>query len=138
MVACLWQALPTKTNKEMADYYSISRSFYQPGQSVWLWDSILVRHSIKGLATDFSESYFIYCKSTTDCDISEVSIQENYFFYTVLGAKVLEKYFGEPHFISLQSLQSGLYLYTFRGRCYFQERKNTKILKFSRIITSLF
>jgi hypothetical protein len=132
MVACLWQALPTKTNKEIRQIIIASADrFTSPDNQYGYGIPNFSAALNKGLATkDFSESYFyMYPNPTTDY----VTFPESFntgkiIFYTVLGQKVLEKNIsGEPHFISLQSLQSGLYLYTFEADAIF---KSGKILKY--------
>jgi subtilisin family serine protease len=132
MVACLWQALPNKTNKEIRQIIIQSGDRFSSPDNQYGYGTPNFSTALnRGLSTkDFSESYFyMYPNPTTDF----VTFPESFnsgkiIFYTVLGQKVLEKNIsGEPHFISLQSLRSGLYLYTFEVDATF---KSGKILKY--------
>jgi subtilisin family serine protease len=133
MVACLWQAFPNKTNKEIrhliiesADRFTMSNAQY--GYGIPDFSAALT----KGLfVEDFSRNYFMaYPNPTTD--LISVSFPENFnkgmvVFYTVLGKKVLERAINSPSdTFSLKSLSNGIYFYKIESDAF---SKSGKIIK---------
>jgi subtilisin family serine protease len=118
MVACLWQAFPNKTNKEIrdlivksADRYSVPDNQY--GYGIPDYSSALSN----GLGVnDFSvKDAFLYPNPTNDIitissygkfDVGTVRI------YSMLGQKITEQTITKAvPAISLKTLQSGIYIY---------------------------
>ncbi|WP_348825331.1 S8 family serine peptidase [Flavobacterium aestuarii] len=119
MVACLWQAFPDKTNKEIrnliinsADRYTSPDNQYGygvPDFSLALSDGL-------GVYDPSKKAVFLYPNPVSD--LSAVSFSGNFntgifSVYSVLGQKLLELAITkEQPSISLKSLQSGVYIYT--------------------------
>lgn len=134
MVACLWQAFPTKTNKEIrqlivqsADRFSLPDVQYGygiPDFSLALNNALAV--------DDFSKNYFVaYPNPTTD--LISVSFPESFntgkvIFYTVFGKKVLEHTISnQSETFSLQSLSNGIYFYKIESDAIFKSGKIIKL-----------
>lgn len=136
MVACLWQALPTKTNQEIKQLIVQSSDNYSP----ILKERIEYGYGIpdfnlafaNGLSvSDFSKSDFVVYPNPTSDSIS-VTFTDGFDtgtinLYTVLGQKVLEeKVSTQSPVISIKSLEKGTYLYKIESNGY---SKNGKIVK---------
>lgn len=123
MVACLWQALPTKTNAQIkqlitqsADRYTaptVEFGYGIPDFSLALANGLLV--------TDFSNNDFLVYPNPAMDSISVILSEGfntgNIIFYTVLGQKVLEeKIKMQSSVISIKSLDKGIYLYKIESK----------------------
>ena len=133
MVACLWQALPLKTNQEIkqliiqsADRFSLPTAQYGygiPDFNLALSNGLSV--------SDFSKSDFVVYPNPTSDSIS-VTFTDGFDtgtinLYTVLGQKVLEeKVSTQSPVISTKSLEKGTYLYKIESNGY---SKSGKIVK---------
>jgi subtilisin family serine protease len=118
MVACLWQAFPNKTNKEIkdlivksADKYLVPTTQYGYG----IPDFSLALSSGLGV-NDFSKAdIFLYPNPVSD--FGTVSFSENFDtgvfrVYTILGQKMIEQTITKiAPTISLKALHSGVYIY---------------------------
>jgi subtilisin family serine protease len=133
MVACLWQAFPNKTNKEIrqliiqsADRFTAPDAQY--GYGIPDFSAALS----KGLfVEDFAKNYFVaYPNPTTD--LISVSFPESFnkgtvIFYSVFGKKVLERSIsGSSDTFSLESLSNGIYFYKIESDAF---SKSGKIIK---------
>lgn len=118
MIACLWQALPHKTNAEIrdlllqsADKYTVPTSLYGfgiPDFSLALANGLSMESN--------SKDYFVaYPNPTTD--VVSVSFPENFsngkmVMYSVIGKKVLEQNVSSSlDSFSLEALNKGVYFY---------------------------
>jgi subtilisin family serine protease len=118
MIACLWQAFPTKTNKEIrqmllqsSDRYSAPDNNY--GYGIPNFGATLGVEDFQNALSAFS----VY-PNPAETVVSFSFSQENYNasvkIYSVLGQKVIEKQItNQDPFLSVASLQSGLYFYAF-------------------------
>ncbi|MBW4359982.1 S8 family peptidase [Flavobacterium taihuense] len=118
MVACLWQAFPNKTNREIkdliiksADRYSIPNNQYGYG----IPDFSLALSNGLGV-NDFSKNdVFVYPNLTSDYvtfSISTTFRKGIIRFYALNGQKVLEKSITDEFLlVSLRNLQSSVYIY---------------------------
>ncbi|WP_337964881.1 S8 family serine peptidase [uncultured Flavobacterium sp.] len=118
MIACLWQAFPTKTNKEIrqmlleySDRYSAPNNNY--GYGIPNFGATLGVEDFQNALSTFS----VY-PNPAETVVSFSFSQENYNasvkIYSVLGQKVIEKQItNQDPFLSVASLQSGLYFYAF-------------------------
>jgi hypothetical protein len=133
MVACLWQALPTKTNQQIkqlivqsADRYTSPTVQYGYG----IPDFNLAKTN--GLSvTDFSENNFkVYPNPATDSisvTLSNGFDSGKIIFYTILGQKVLEENITtQSSVISIKSLISGTYFYKIESNGF---AKSGKVVK---------
>lgn len=133
MVACLWQALPTKTNQQIkqlivqsADRYASPTVQYGYG----IPDFNLAKTN--GLSvTDFSENNFkVYPNPATDSisvTLSDGFDSGKIIFYTILGQKVLEENITtQSSVISIKSLISGTYFYKIESNGF---AKSGKVVK---------
>ncbi|SHG87912.1 Por secretion system C-terminal sorting domain-containing protein [Flavobacterium fluvii] len=135
MVACLWQALPTKTNQQIKQLIVQSADRYtaptvQYGYGIPDFSLALVNGNALSVA-DYSKSDFIvYPNPATDSisvTLSEGFNTGNAVFYTVLGQKVLEeKITKQSSVISIKSLSKGTYLYKIESNGF---AKSGKIIK---------
>ncbi len=133
MVACLWQALPTKTNQQIkqlitqsADRYTVPTVQYGYGIPDF---SLAVTNGLS--VADFSKNDFIVYPNPAADSIS-VSLSEGFntgtiILYTVSGQKVLEEnLFKQSSEISIKSLNQGTYLYKIESNGF---SKTGKIVK---------
>lgn len=117
MVACLWQAFPSKTSKEIrqmilesSDRYTLPNNNY--GYGIPNFGAAL------GTESFISENAFSVYPNPVKNDISFSFLNETgtakVSIYSVLGQKIIEKQITRQNpVLSVQSLKSGLYFYTF-------------------------
>jgi subtilisin family serine protease len=135
MVACLWQALPSKTNQEIKQLIIEASDRYaaptpQFGYGIPDFNKALSSGNTLSVA-DFSKNDFIvYPNPTTDSisvTLSEGSDKGNIIFYSISGQKALEeKITKQSSIISTKSLSKGTYLYRIESNGF---SKNGKIIK---------
>ena len=133
MVACLWQALPSKTNQQIkqlitqsADRYAaptVEFGYGIPDFSLALANGILEANASKN-------DFVVYPNPANDSisvTLSEGFKTGNVILYTVLGQKVLEeKITTQSSVISMKSLIKGTYLYKIESNGF---SKSGKIIK---------
>jgi hypothetical protein len=118
MLACLWQALPTKTNQQIkqlitqsADRYSAPTVQYGYG----IPDFSLALANGLSVAAFLENDFMVYPNPATDSisvTLPDGLDKGKVILYTVLGQKVLEgKVTKESSVISMKSLITGTYLY---------------------------
>jgi serine protease AprX len=133
MVACLWQALPNKTNQQIkqlitqsADRYAAPTVEYGYG----IPDFSLALANGLSVANVSKNDFVVYPNPAYDSisvTLSEGFKTGNIFLYTVLGQKVLEeKITTQSSVISMKSLIKGTYLYTIESNGF---SKSGKIVK---------
>ena len=118
MIACLWQAFPQKTNREIrelvlksADKFSAPNNQYGFG----IPDFALAVSNQLDLESFSKDDFVLYPNPASDT--VSVSLPAKFdrgivFIYSILGQKVLEqKITPEASIISLKSLNEGVYLY---------------------------
>ena len=131
MIACLWQALPNKTNREIRDLVIQSADRFNsptPQYGYGIPDFSTAK-TLNVVA--FDSPYFgIYPNPVTD--VVTVSFPESVtkgtiVFYSIRGEKVFERQINDVKDIfSLLSLTKGLYIYKIQADSYF---KTGKIIK---------
>ena len=131
MIACLWQAFPTKTNQEIrqmvlqsSDRYATPDNNY--GYGIPNFGATLGVENFSSIENEV----FVYPNPVeTEVSFSFVnkSTTASVVIFSVLGQKILEKKISNQNpIISLEQLKSGLYFYTFdAGDLY----KTGKIIK---------
>ena len=133
MVACLWQALPSKTNQEIkqlitqsADRFTVPTvefGYGIPDFSLALANGLSVANASKN-------DFVVYPNPANDSisvTLSEGFNTGNVILYTVLGQKVLEeKILTQTSVISMKSLIKGTYLYKIESNGF---SKSGKIVK---------
>jgi hypothetical protein len=118
MLACLWQALPTKTNQQIkqlitqsADRYSAPTVQYGYG----IPDFSLALANGLSVAAFLENDFMVYPNPATDSisvTLPDGLDKGKVILYTVLGQKVLEeKVTKGSSVISMKSLITGTYLY---------------------------
>ena len=133
MVASLWQALPDKTNTEIVDLIKQSSSLFsnpnnQLGYGIPNFNLALNNTLGK---QQFSKKAFIFYPNPTQ-DIILISFPNgfenaNVTIYNNLGQKVFDKVISkENKSVSLENLNSGIYLYTLTSNVYSQTGKIVK------------
>ncbi|RTZ05277.1 T9SS type A sorting domain-containing protein [Flavobacterium sp. GSP27] len=118
MVACLWQAFPKKTNREIrelvlksSDKFSVPNNQYGYG----IPDFNLALSNQLSIASFSKDDFIIYPNPTSD--FVSVSLPSKFemgtvFIYTLLGQKILEqKVTPQSATISLKTLEKGMYFY---------------------------
>ncbi|SNR60763.1 S8 family serine peptidase [Flavobacterium sp. ov086] len=118
MIACLWQAYPTKTNKqirqmvlESSDRYSAPNNNY--GYGIPNFGSTLGVEDYQTALSAFS-IYPNPAQTTVSFLFSDQNNTASVKIYSVLGQKVIEKQItNQDPILSVASLQSGLYFYAF-------------------------
>jgi subtilisin family serine protease len=133
VVACLWQALPNKTNQQIkdliiqsADRYLVPDNQYGygiPDFGLALENGLVIEN--------MAREYFVaYPNPTTDfvtVDFPEGFNSGTVIFYSALGKKVLEKQVNnEQDRFSLNSLSRGVYFYKIENDTF---SKKGKIIK---------
>lgn len=130
MVACLWQAFPSKTNKEIrqmilesSDRYTTPDNNY--GYGIPNFGSTL---GVENFQTATSFSVFPNpAKTDISFSFSEQNSKASIVIYSVLGQKLIEtEITNENPTVSVQPLKSGLYFYTFEAAGLY---KTGKIIK---------
>lgn len=133
MVACLWQALPTKTNQQIKQLITQSADRYMAPTAQFGYGIPDFNLAVSnGLSTaEFSKNDFIVYPNPAS-DLVSVNLSEgfengNITIYTVLGQKVLEEKLTQPSSsISVKSLHAGTYFYKIESKGF---SKNGKIVK---------
>jgi hypothetical protein len=133
MVACLWQAYPNKTNKEIRQLIIQSADrFATPGNQYGYGIPDFNLALNNGLfVEDFSKSDFVAYPNPTS-DLISYSFPDRFdkgtvVFYTTLGKKVLERSISSTsRTFSLKSLSSGIYFYKIESGTF---SKSGKIIK---------
>ncbi len=118
LVACLWQALPNKTNQEIRDLIIQSADKYlQPDNFYGYGIPDFNLALANGLASENTEKdYLVAFPNPTTAEIT-INYPKDFesgtvTFYNALGQKVLEKNIeGEQQSFSLESLSNGIYFY---------------------------
>ncbi|MES2852804.1 MAG: S8 family serine peptidase [Bacteroidota bacterium] len=118
MIACLWQAFPQKTNREIrelvlksADKFSTPNNQYGFG----IPDFALALNNQLALESFSKDDFILYPNPASDT--VSVSLPAKFdmgtvFIYSILGQKVLEQEITpQASIISLKSLNEGVYLY---------------------------
>jgi hypothetical protein len=133
MVACLWQALPTKTAQEIKQLVTQSSDRYsnptnQLGYGIPDFNLALSN----GLSVvEFANNEFVVYPNPTKDELSihakTKSDSNSIVIFDVIGQKVLEGYLSnESPTISLKSLTSGIYFYKINWKSF---SKSGKIIK---------
>lgn len=133
LVACLWQALPTKTNQEIkqlitqsADRYSAPTNKFGYGVP----DFNLALSNGLSVEEFLNNEFTIYPNPTTDLvsfSLPKNSSPKKISIYSVSGQKVLEENSSiQMPTISLKSLSGGIYFYKIESNGY---SKTGKIIK---------
>lgn len=133
MVACLWQALPTKTNQQIkqlitqsADRYAAPTVEYGYG----IPDFALALTNGLSVDTFLKNDFVVYPNPANDSisvTLSEGFTSGNIVLYTLLGQKVLEeKITKQSSNISIKSLEIGTYLYKIESNGF---SKSGKVVK---------
>ncbi|MFW0736408.1 S8 family serine peptidase [Flavobacterium sp. T12S277] len=118
MIACLWQAFPSKTNKEIrqmilqsSDRYAAPNNNY--GYGIPNFGASLGVENFESLDTGFS-----VFPNPTQTTLSFLFENNTAFvsIYSVLGQKLIEKQITNQNpILSVEALKSGLYFYTFEA-----------------------
>lgn len=133
MVACLWQALPSKTNQEIkqlimqsADRYAVPTNQFGygiPDFNLALANGLSVEDFLNNEIVVYPNPTNDLITFTLDKEIGVKSLS----VFTVLGQKVMEeKVSNVSPTVSLKSLQNGLYFYKLESNNY---SKTGKIIK---------
>ncbi|UQD56396.1 S8 family serine peptidase [Flavobacterium sp. K5-23] len=133
VIACLWQAFPTKTNQEIRQLIIQSGDrFVSPNDQYGYGIPNFSWALSNGLfVEDFLTNYFTAYPNPTSNFVT-VTFPESFnrgkvVFYSVLGQKVLEKnIIGQTDNISLESLSKGTYFYQIESDVF---SKSGKIIK---------
>ncbi|TDE52916.1 S8 family peptidase [Flavobacterium sp. GT3P67] len=118
MIACLWQAFPQKTNREIrelvlksADKFSAPNNQYGFG----IPDFALALSNQLALQSFSKDDFILYpnpASETVSVSLPAKFDKGTVFIYSILGQKVLEqKITPQTSIISLKSLHEGVYLY---------------------------
>ena len=123
MVACIWQALPDKTNKEIRDLIVQSADKYltpTPQLGYGIPDfSASVNKGLLATIDNQNATFSLYpnpSKGTVYITLPSVVDEVQLTIYSLLGQKIMEVPFTKstPSF-SLETLWNGVYLYTIQG-----------------------
>lgn len=118
MVACLWQAFPNKTNKEIRDLIVKSADRYTAPDNQYGYgipDFSLALSNGLGINDFLVNDVFLYPNPTNDlCTLSFYGNSDKAILriYSILGQKIKEQEISKAlPFITLKTLQSGVYIY---------------------------
>lgn len=133
MVACLWQALPTKTNQQIKQLITQSADRYAAPTVEFGYgipDFSLALANGLSVDTFLNNDFMVYPNPTNDSisvTLAEGFNSGNIILYTVLGQKVLEQNVTKKSSdISMKFLNKGTYLYKIESNGY---AKSGKIVK---------
>jgi serine protease AprX len=137
MVACLWQALPTKTCQQIKDLIVHSSDNYsEPAVKLRTQFGYGIPDFSLALANGLSDAEFsksgliVYPNPTSDSITVTLPNESNFkiiAIYNVLGQKVLEKNIStQSPTISLKSLNGGVYFYKIESNNFSQSGKIIK------------
>ncbi|MFB9110745.1 S8 family serine peptidase [Flavobacterium gyeonganense] len=116
MIACLWQAYPEKTNKEIRNMVIQSSDKYSAPDNNYGYG---IPNFSAALAVDsfVNKDFAVYpnpAKTTITFTFSNQINDASVIVYSVLGQKVIDKNITHQNpNLSVESLKSGLYFYTF-------------------------
>lgn len=117
MVACLWQAFPAKTNKEIRQMILESSSQYTTPDNNYGYGipNFGLSLGVENFQTTTSFSVFPNpAKTDVSFSFSEHNSKASIVIYSVLGQKLIEtEITNENPTVSVHPLKSGLYFYTF-------------------------
>jgi subtilisin family serine protease len=131
MVACLWQAFPLKTNKEIRDLIIKSGDRYATPNNQYGFGIPNFGTAYTLSINAFSKNDFILYPNPVNDSIS-ISLPEghdkgSFFIYTALGQKILNSDITtETSNVSLESLEKGTYVYKLESGLF---SKTGKIIK---------
>ncbi|MEP7092905.1 MAG: S8 family peptidase, partial [Flavobacterium sp.] len=116
MIACLWQAFPTKTNQEIRNMVIQSSDKYLTPDNNYGY-GIPNFSTTLGITTFENKDFIVYPNPATSTisflfsnEINDASVA----LYSVLGQKIAVKQItSQDSNLSVQNLKSGLYFYTF-------------------------
>jgi hypothetical protein len=116
MIACLWQAFPTKTNQEIRNMVIQSSDKYLTPNNNYGYGIPNFGITL-GVTTFENMDFTVYPNPATTTisfsfpnEINDASVV----LYSVLGQKIAEKQItGQDSNLSVQNLKNGLYFYTF-------------------------
>ncbi len=133
MVACLWQALPNKTNAELVQIIKESSSIYAtPNNELGygIPDFSMPLAGILNTNTSSKIEFKVYPNPAQNViSIAFLNGFENasITFYNTIGQKVLEKNItNDINSVSITNLNSGIYLYSIQSKNKFQTGKIIK------------
>lgn len=118
MIACLWQAFPQKTNREIRDLILKSSDRFSAPNNQYgfgIPDFALAASNLLSLESVSKDDFIVYPNPASDT--ISVSLPANFgdgtlFIYSILGQKIVEqKITADTPIISLKSLNEGVYLY---------------------------
>ncbi|WPO77303.1 S8 family serine peptidase [Flavobacterium sp. KACC 22761] len=117
LVACLWQAFPTKTNKEIRQMILQSADRYNAPDNNYGYG---IPNFGANLGIDdflVSSSFSVFpnpAKTMITFSFSEGNYDASVAIYSLLGQKLIEKQITNQNpFLSVEALNNGLYFYTF-------------------------
>ena len=117
MIACLWQAFPTKTNQEIRDMIIKSSDKYLTPDNNYGYGIPNFGTITLEVDSFVNKDFTVYpnpAKTTINCSFSDEINNATVIVYSVLGQKVIDKKItGQNPNLSIESLKSGLYFYTF-------------------------
>ncbi|OAZ04954.1 S8 family serine peptidase [Flavobacterium succinicans] len=123
MVACLWQALPDKTNKEIRNLIIQSSDKYltptpQLGYGIPDFSAAVNKGLLATIDTE-DASFSLYpnpVKGTVYVTLPSTVDEAQLTIYSLLGQKIMEVPFSKTTtFFSVETLWNGMYLYTIQG-----------------------
>lgn len=115
MIACLWQAFPSKTNKQIRDMVLRSSDRYTAPDNNYGY-GIPNFGSALGVEDFQISSYFSVFPNPAQTTVSFLfeNSTASISIYSVLGQKMIEKQITNQNpILSVEALKSGLYFYTF-------------------------
>jgi subtilisin family serine protease len=133
LVACLWQALPAKTNSEIIQFIKASANNYTTPNALYGYgipDFNLALTNALSLQ-NFNKSNFILAPNPTNgilkVTFPEESINATISIYNSIGQQVIKSLISKDLFsIDITNLPSGIYLYSIQSKTINQ---NGKIVK---------
>ncbi len=116
MIACLWQAHPEKTNQEIRNMVIQSSDKYLTPDNNYGYGipNFSTALSVDGFVNKDFTVYPNPAKTTITFSFSDEINNASVVVYSILGQKVIDKKItGQNPNLSVESLKSGLYFYTF-------------------------
>lgn len=133
MVACLWQALPNKTNEEIVQLIKQSASIYATPNTelgYGIPDFSAALNSVLATQSVNKEQFLLFPNPAKDTVIVAFPTgfeNANISFYNALGQLVLERNLtSQDSKVELNEMNSGMYLYKIQSKTFIQSGKISK------------
>jgi len=132
LVACLWQALPNKTNQQIVDLIKASSDRFTTPNAQYGYgipDFSLALNNGLSIINNEKNGFLISPNPTAGAikiTFSNQIKQSNFQLFNAMGQIVIEKELTNPALLSLENLSNGIYFYKIQSNTISQTGKIVK------------